>query len=731
MLTHRKLFRFTRWFLVCLSSAVIWIPLPASVAVGSAAPLQGPVTFNDVPVTHPFYTEITNIGMRGITLGCGQGNFCPNGVVTREQMAAFIIRALGMPNPPTPATQRFLDVPPENIFYSFIEEMAVRGITLGCGNGNYCPGSLVSREQMAAFIIRATGQPDPPTPTTQRFVDVPPANAFYDFIEQMALRGVTAGCGNGNYCPTGAVTRAAMAAFLVRGFGLLDLGPPGASLGNATRFLEQATWGATPQLLAHVQQVGIRAYLDEQYVVTPSGYPSMPLEPTTVPSDCDSICQRDKYSTYPLQRLFFTNAFYADDQLRQRVTWALHKIIVVSGRDLMQPSWMVPYLQTLDRHAFGNYRTLLGEITLNPAMGSYLNMVTSTRTNPNENYPREILQLFSVGTEDLYPDGTPMLDGQGVPIPTYDQDVVSGFTKIFTGWRLAAQPLPGVANYIDPMVLVASNHDTGSKLMLSGITQPPNQTGDQDLTAALNNIFNHNNVGPFIGKQLIKQMVTSNPSPAYVARVAGVFNNNGQGVRGDLKAVIEAILLDPEARGDLKGDVIYGRLREPVQLVNNLVRAFAVRSANGLTTSDGYLNPQVVNMDQDALRPPTVFSYFPVDFVVPNTGNLIGPEFGLLSASTSLRRANFCNTIVFSTIGVSTNAPNGTSIDLSGLQALAADPAVLVEDLNQRLLYGRMSAEMRASVTTAVTAVASSNPLKRARTGLYLVATSSQYQVQR
>jgi uncharacterized protein (DUF1800 family) len=457
----------------------------------------------------------------------------------------------------------------------------------------------------------------------------------------------------------------------------------------------------------------------------------MPLQPTTVPAECDSICQRDNYTMYLLQRRFFTNALYGGDQLRQRVAWALHKIVVVSGRDVSQPSWMVPYLQILDRNAFGNYRTILNEMTLNPGMGRYLDMVTSTRTNPNENYPREVLQLFSIGTDKLNLDGTLQHDAEGNTIPTYDQEVINGFTKVFTGWRLAAQPLPGVPNYIDPMVLVVNNHDTGAKLLLDGVTLPANQPATEDLTEALDNIFNHPNVGPFLGKQLIRQMVTSNPSPAYVERIARVFNDNGQGVRGDLKAVIEAILLDPEARGGDKQEVEYGRLKEPVEYACNLLRAMGARSADGLTQSDGYINPQTVSLDQDVFRPPTVFSYFPSDFLVPNSDGLAGPEFGILSASTALRRANFIQTMVFGTIGVSTNAPNGTSLDLTGLQALAGNPTQLVDELNQRLMYNSMSAQMRTSIISAVTAVSASNTLKRARTALYLVATASQYQVQR
>jgi uncharacterized protein (DUF1800 family) len=720
---------------------------PASIEANSAvlsAPFQT-TSFADVPTTHPFYTEITNIAVRQITLGCGGGNYCPDASVTREQMAAFIIRALGDFNPPTPPTQRFLDVPPSNPFYAFIDELAALGITLGCGGGNYCPGASVTREQMAAFIIRAIGMPNPPTPGAQRFTDVPPSNPFYAFIEQMALRGVTAGCGVGIYCPANLVTRAQMAAFLVRGFGLTDPGAAGASWANASRFLEQASFGPTTGEIARVQSMGIRAYLDEQFALPISGYASMPLQPTTITPDCQNNippnCVRDNYSHYLLQRRLFERAMYQPDQLRQRVAWALHKIIVVSGRDLMQPSWMVPYLQILDSNAFGNYRQLLYQITLNPAMGRYLDMMTSTKNSPNENYPREVLQLFSVGTEKLNPDGTPILDINGVPLPTYDQSIVDGFTRVFTGWRLAPQPQPGVANYIDPMLLngvipeASSNHDFTSKTLLDGYTIPARTANVanayQDLNDALDNIFNHPNVGPSIAKGLIHDLVTSNPSPAYVARVATKFQDNGSGTRGDLKSVVEAILLDPEARGDVKGDVNYGHLREPALYISNILRMFDAKSADRTQNSDGYLNPQSTNMDQDVLRPNTVFSYYPKDYGLPGMTNLVGPEFGILSTSSSLKRANFINTIVFSTIAVSGNAPNGTSIDLSGLQALAGNPSALVDEVNLLMMRSSMSTEMRTSIITAVTAVSSSNPLKRARTAVYLVATSSQYQVQR
>jgi uncharacterized protein (DUF1800 family) len=694
------------------------------IAATAASPLPG---FSDVATNNPFFTEISNIAFRQITVGCGGGNFCPNDNVTRAQMAAFIVRSLGEFNPPPPAQQRFNDVPPSDPFYAFIDRLAALGITVGCGGGNYCPNDFVTRGQMAAFIIRGVGIFNPPAPATQRFTDVPPDNLFYAFIDQMAVRGITVGCGATTYCPNDFVTRAQMAAFLVRGFGLLDPGQAPCSSTNAVRFLGQATWGPTNADITHLQTVGIRAYLDEQEAAAETSYPSLPLQPSTIPASCDSICQRDNYSMYPLQNQFFLNALYGQDQLRQRVAWALHSIVVVSGRDLMQPSWMAPYLQIFSTEAFGNYRSILGKITLNPAMGDYLNMSTSTKFNPNENFGREVLQLFSIGLYKLNIDGTPQLDMQGNPIPTYDQNVVTNFAKVFTGWRLASQPQPGVPNYTDPMVLVQSNHDTTLKTLLDGATLPAGQTGTVDLNAALDNIFNHPNVGPFISRALIHNLVTSNPTQAYVARVATVFNNDGLGVRGNLKAVVEAILLDPEARSFSSG----GHLREPVLLMNNVLRLFDAKSADRTQNSDGVLNQQLTPMDQDVLKPLTVFSYFSADYKIPGT-TLTGPEFGILSTSSSLKRANFVNTIAFSLISASPpDRPKGTSIDLTGLQALAGNPQSLVDELNRTMMGGGMSAQMQASIVTAVNAVAAANPLKRARTALYLVATSSQYQVEK
>jgi len=513
---------------------------------------------------------------------------------------------------------------------------------------------------------------------------------------------------------------------------LRNVSGSGPSAADVTRFLEQSTWGPTPALVQHVQSVGFERFLDEQFETPPSSYPTLPLYPTTRDTTTcpnGSACQRDNYTMYPVQNRFFQNGLYGADQLRQRVAFALHQIIVVSGIDVTQPSWMTPYLQLLDRDAFGNFRQLLYDITVNPAMGNYLDVVNNTRTRPNENYAREILQLFSIGTVRLNLDGSQQLDGAGQPIPTYDQTIVGNFARVFTGWRFAPG-MTGIPNYIDPMVVNEAQHDVGAKVLLNGGLLPAGQGTAKDLADAIDNIFNDANVGPFISKQLIQHLVTSNPSPAYIARVASVFNGAG-GTRGDLRAVIKAILLDPEARGEAKSEVNYGRLRHPAQFILNVLRAFGARSADGSGDSDGYLNPQSSNMGMDVFRPPSVFSYFSPGTVVPGTNGVRGPEFGLFTTSTALRRANFVNTMAFSRIAVSANAPSGTSLDLSAMQALAGNPAQLVDALNGLLMHGAMSPDMRQSIIDAVSAVSVTNPLKRARTAVYLVATSSQYQVER
>ncbi len=255
---------------------------------------------------------------------------------------------------------------------------------------------------------------------------------------------------------------------------------------------------------------------------------------------------------------------------------------------------------------------------------------------------------------------------------------------------------------------------------------------------AIDAIFNHPNVGPYLAKELIHSLVASNPSPAYVERVAGFFNDNGSGQRGSVWAMVKAILLDPEARNS-PADPTYGKLKEPVVYMLNILRAFNAMSFNGIQQSDGYLStPYARDMGQEVYRPTTVFSYFPQDYYAPPaSAGLLGPEFGIMDASTSLKRANFVNQILFnggvpvSCNATSCNAPNGTSINLTELQLLSANPVNLVDRLNRLMMHGTMSDEMKTSIVGAVNAVAANQTLTRARQALYLVATASQYQAQR
>ena len=519
---------------------------------------------------------------------------------------------------------------------------------------------------------------------------------------------------------------------------------------DAIRLLEQATFGPTETSIAEVKATGADAWVESQFSAPISWLPYYAPAPANSTLLCSTgtaeeqrICYRDNYTMYPLQTQFFKRAMNGKDQLRQRAAFALSQIFVVSGKQIIQPSSVAPYLDMLTESAFGNYRQLLQKVTLNPAMGRYLDMVNNDPPNPalgttpNENYAREVLQLFSLGTVMLNQDGTPMRDINGKTIPSYSQAAIEGFAHVFTGWTFATQTgkTPLIHNpeyYVKPMWLYRdpggydANHFKGEKILLSypnapWAIAPGYADGETDLKRAIDNIFFHPNVGPFIGKQLIQHLVTSNPSPAYVSRVAGIFNNNGVGIRGDMRAVFKAILLDPEARGASKTDASYGKLREPVQYVLNLMRS--------LNATTDYLHAeQVKSMGQDLYNSPSVFNYFPPDYQLPNTTTL-GPEFAIQSSSTAMFRLNFIHTVI---TGLQTNyAPANFQIDLAKYQAMASDPPALVESLNRLMLHNSMSANMKSDILKAVRAVEITNPKLRAQTAIYLVATSSQYQVQR
>ena len=552
------------------------------------------------------------------------------------------------------------------------------------------------------------------------------------------------------------------------------------------RFMEQATFGPSTSLDSRIRRLGFRTWINEQFSVPyPTiPYPNFPQKPFDGLGSCAMIgtspeadlCHRNHYWDYNNKKWIILDALYGEDQLRRRVSWALHQIWVVAHANINQQRGLQEYFEILDRNAFENYRTLMYQMTLSPAMGEYLDTVRSTRFNPNENYPRELLQLFTIGLYQLNQDGTLVRDVLGKPIPTYDQEKINQFTKVFTGWTQCNNGLlpqcsgavPGIQNYVDPMMVSnPNNHDLTEKSLFSypGAPNPTiaacsNCTTDaarvayatESLNKTLDNIFNHPNVGPFIGKLLIQHLVMSDPSPAYVSRVAAAFNNNGAGVRGDMKAVIKAILLDPEARGSQKTDPTYGKLRDPFLHMMNLLRMFGAKAGTQTSSgvqatapascqgrSDGIFEWAMRESGQDILNPPSVFSYFPPDYVVPGT-DILGPEFGLANTGSSFWRNNHVSFFAFGGTGFDPVTagnpypwvPCGTSIDHTEPIAWAtADPTgnTLIEGLNWRMMHGTMSASMKTTIRNAINF--NVDAWNKASQAIYLVASSSQYQIQR
>ena len=537
----------------------------------------------------------------------------------------------------------------------------------------------------------------------------------------------------------------------------LPMPTPGvAARRDAFRLLDQATFGPVGSEVDRVTKAGAAAWVEEQLALPPSGYPDADFwyvsldesagckfsAPRTSPT---YACARDQLSLFKLRTRLFENALERPDQLRQRVAWALSQIFVVSGMkdpDLETAYVQARYHQMLAEEAFGNVRTLLGRVTLSPAMGHMLDLVDNGKadpremTEPNENYARELLQLFSIGVHELKPDGTPLTDATGAPIETYGQPEVRAFARALTGWTYAPFDSTTVPrgstdadrSYAKPMIAKPAIHDLGTKKLLRGIELPGGQPPQADLDAALSNVFLHPNVGPFLGTQLIRQLVTSNPSPAYVARVTAAFENNGSGVRGDLKAMIRAILLDPEARtAPDRTELAYGRFREPVLFVTAVLRALGANS-------DGIgLDEVVKSMGQDPFYPPTVFNYFPADYKVPGT-SLVAPPMGIHNTNTVLARSNFVTRLLWDG-GLDPNdeVPGavGTTLDLTAYRALASDPRKLVATLDDMLYGGAMPPNVRNEIFLAVQAIDASDTRERARTAIFLAATAFHFQVSR
>ncbi|MBL8299009.1 MAG: DUF1800 domain-containing protein [Rhodanobacteraceae bacterium] len=555
------------------------------------------------------------------------------------------------------------------------------------------------------------------------------------------------------------------------GLEALDTGPR--SDADAARFLAQTTFGATAADIQHLRDIGYRAWFDEQLA-----------EPMTrevdylnwVASIPEPVYQNARVEAWWLGALGGPDPAIPTrihrDQLRQRVAFALSEIFVISkvnGAVSGQTRSAAHYYDRLATHAFGNFRTLLEDVTLHPAMGHYLSMFKNRKPDlaanirPDENYAREILQLFSIGLVELNADGTPRLLA-GQPIPTYNQTTVRGFAHVFTGWNWKncyqgndwdwqyCEPGPNGSYWLEPLEPVESLHDTqgpevdgnGQRykqllnypgVTLAGGRLPAGGNARSNLAAALDNIFRHPNVGPFMARALIQRLVTSNPSPAYVARVSAVFDNNGSGVRGDLAAVVRAIVFDVEARmGPYSHAETFGKVREPLLRLAHLRRAMAARAQIGRFQD---WNPEF-DYGQAPLASPSVFNFFKPDYSPPgelSTRGLLAPELQIHTESQITAQTNALGSQIFwGYLGQTYAEPNSILIDSMRDATLAANPAALVDRYNLLLLSGQMSPWMRAHLIAYLESITSDTPnhlRQRVHEALYLIVNSPEYAVQK
>lgn len=529
-----------------------------------------------------------------------------------------------------------------------------------------------------------------------------------------------------------------------------------------SRFLQQATFGPTRSELARLRSMSFGTWIDEQIAMPPRSDMVAFIQQKYDQGSDYQPPSGERYTPDWVSEKFWTNAVTASDPLRKRVAFALHSIFVVSQADsnlFHHARAYAGYLDTLDRLAFSNYRTLIEELALHPAMGIYLshmrNMKEDPATNrtPDENFARELLQLFSIGLYELNPDGSWKLDSRGQPIETYGNADVMAMARVFTGWSWGfddnqltdhnfrwgwpdarstgharvdlrrMKPYPALASTLEKRLFAGKPN---------AVTIPANTGPQESVRLALDSVFNHPNVGPFIGRQLIQRLVTSNPSPAYVARVAHAFNNNGRGERGDLAAVVRAVLLDPEARGTASAQ--FGKLREPVLRLGHAMRAFDAISTSGqygVGTEPAGIGQRVNNMS-------SVFGYFRPGYIPPNTalGNMGqgSPEMQIVDESTTAAWINGVELMLREGMGW-----HGTSRTVQfplhhQIDLVRRGPGLLVNQLNLMLFAGQMSAALRKDIFDAMQSVptsATDRDRQRAQVALFVALTSPEYIVQR
>jgi uncharacterized protein (DUF1800 family) len=508
----------------------------------------------------------------------------------------------------------------------------------------------------------------------------------------------------------------------------------------AARLLMQGTMGTTLPDLSSAASESYSTWFNAQAAAVPSL--ELPLVTTTLNADRLSA--------------WWYNAVNGQDQLRQRMAFALSEIFVVSNNNNAignHAQALATYYDLLTTNALGNFHTLLGAVATSPVMGEYLTYFRNELPNPatgvqaDENFAREVMQLFTIGLWQLNPDGTQKLDNSGSPIPTYAQADVTNLADVFTGWSShqatgqSASAGWGGNDLLDPMTCYPAHHDTSAKTIVGGVSIPAGGTCQTELVIALNTLFNHPNTGPFISKQLIQRLVTSNPSPAYVARVAAVFANDGQGVRGDLLAVAQAILTDPEAvtLGTAAGS---GKLREPVLRLTGLWRAFAASESSGSVVDKiGY--DAISAFGEDALDSPTVFNFFAPTYQRAGplaSAGLVTPEFQITNENTVVLTANALQLQAYNFIdshGVISTATTGAAASSTMLlhtaswEAYASNAATLVSQLELVFMPGQMPNAMNATLVNYVNAIPATTPANRVIEAASLLLSSPQYSVQR
>ena len=504
--------------------------------------------------------------------------------------------------------------------------------------------------------------------------------------------------------------------------------PPTAAMPTreAHRFLRQTTFGIAPGDVEALQASGYEDWIAHQQALPPS------LHLTYV----DGLPEPENNEERRLARIdaWFHRSLNAPDQLRQRVAFALSEIMVVSDTGPLGNAYrgVADYYDVLVVNAFGNFRDLMQDVTLHPVMGVYLSMLGNEKPDPaknirpDENYARELMQLFTIGLVELNIDGTMRLDDNNQPIPTYNQAIIEGFAHVWTGWTYAGSPdfKSPRYNFVNPMAAYPAFHDTGTKTLLNGVTLPAGQTPEKDLEDALDNIFSHQNVAPFVSRQLIQRLVTVNPSPAYVARIASVFNDNGSGTRGDLGAVVSAILMDEEARSPTGEQS--GKLVEPLLRLTALWRAYDAKAPNGRYM---FYSPENA-FAQAPLRAPSVFNFFS-PFYAPigeiSDAGLVSPEMQITNETTTASVNNYLAFAVYLRNQDSDTGPNDITIDFSDHLLDASDDDRLVASVAIHLLGRDVSPALRTQINTMLELIPADEPQFRIAEVINAIISSPEY----